>query len=69
MDDGSGMGRKRIGWSGEHGMRRGRRLAGTVNSPEGLGREGASERAALLMRSSDEEPLKSPRRKEEWADK
>jgi hypothetical protein len=69
MDDGSGMGRNRMGCSGEQGMRRGRRLAGTVNSPEGLGRDGASERAALLMRSRVDAPLNSPRRKVECADR
>jgi hypothetical protein len=69
MDDGSGMGRKSIGWSGEHGMRRGRRFSGTENCPDGLGRDGASERAALLIRSSEEAPLNSPRRKVECPDR
>jgi hypothetical protein len=69
MDDGSGMGRKSIGWSGEHGINRGRRLGGTVNCPEVLGCDGAWDREALLMRSSEEAPLNSPRRKVECADR
>lgn len=53
-EEGSGTGRKRMGWSGEQGMRRGRRSAGT-----GLEEVGGS---AEYMRSRGRAALKRPRR-------